>query len=182
MAEKIKRKFGELLTSKTELKEEPIDEYARSKELIDKFLLLPKIYSGREVKLEVDFVGQAFPASKSLCSSFNLDYGRTIGVKVKIKKPKVDTDAFEYIFIGEDKLDAYFSLKQQNDIEFYGKLQFSENKIDDARANFVRKEYYVGGMTSVSMLAMGVKDILGEKRIIEADGRTIIKLTKILNQ
>lgn len=88
LAEKIQRKFDELL-SKRETDKPFEDEYAQTKELVTKFLLLPKVYSGREVKLEVDFDGQPFPASKSLCSSFNLDYGRTIGVKIKIKKPEL---------------------------------------------------------------------------------------------
>lgn len=181
LAEKIGRKFNELLTTKTELEEPSKDEYANSKHLIDKFLLLPKIYSGREIKLEVDFIGQPFPASKSLCSSFNLDYGKTIGVKVEIKKPKIDDNALEYVFIDEGNLDAYFSLQRQNDIQIYGKLQFSENKIDDLRANFVRKEYYVGGISSIFASPSVQRALWGERISIEADGRTIVKLTKILD-
>ncbi len=180
LAQKVKRRFDELLIQKEEAKPTGEDEYSKSKELIDRFLLLPRVYSGHEAKLEVNFVGQPFPASKLLCSSFNLGYGETIGVAIEIKKPEGQKDAIPYLFIAEDSLTNYFALKQRNSIEIYGRLQFSENEIDNIRANFVRKAYYVGGIaTGVSF---GYQNLLGEAKIIEADGAVIIRLTKILSK
>ena len=73
LAEKLKRKFDELLSSKGPKSDLSADEYENSKILIGKFLLLPKVYSGRVIKLKVDFLANPFPASKSLCSNFNLE-------------------------------------------------------------------------------------------------------------
>jgi hypothetical protein len=180
LEQKIRRRFNELLAAKTEEKE--FDDYAHSKELIHKFLLLPEIYSGREIKLEVDFVGQPFPASKSLCSNFNLAFGRTIGVKVRIKKPQIDVDEnlFEYIIIGENNINDYFSLQKNNNIEIYGNLQFSENDIDKVEAKFVRKVYHI--MPSASPYSIISIPLGGKREVVEADGRIIIKLTKILKE
>ena len=180
LTQKVKRRFDELLTQKEEAKPTGEDEYSQSKELIDRFLLLPKVYSGHEVKLEVNFAEQPFPASKLLCSSFNLGYGETIGVSIEIKNPEVDKDTIPYVFIAEDTLSDYFALKQRNNIELYGKLQFSENEIDNIRANFVRHVYYVGGAVTTAL--WGYQNPLIETKIIQADGTVIIRLTKILSK
>jgi hypothetical protein len=182
LAEKLKRKFDVLLQSKKEKREHSTDEYINSKEIISKFLLLPKVYSGREVKLKINLVSSPFPVSKSLSSNFNLEYGKTIGVRIEIKEPSVD-DAFKYIFIDEGNINRFFSLRQQEDIEVYGKLQFSENKIENVKANFVRQEYYTGGIVSCLTPIYNVelqKELFGERKIIEAEGSIIIKLTRII--
>jgi hypothetical protein len=175
LEQKIRRKFDELLAAKTEEKE--VDEYNQSKKIIHKFLLLPKLYSGHEIKLQVE-LGEPFPASKSLCSNFNLEFGKTIGVKAEIKKPDITDNPFEYIFIdGEDNLHDYFSL-QKNNIEIYGKLQFSGDVFDNVRANFVRKEFSYLGSYMITTFPRNWGQV--KKTVVEPDGRIIIKLTKIL--
>ncbi|MCJ7600687.1 MAG: DUF4062 domain-containing protein [Desulfobulbaceae bacterium] len=187
LVEKLKRKFDELLTSKKLSPDTSADEYENSKKIIGKFLLLPKVYTGQVIKLKVDFLGNAFPASKSLCSNFNLEYGKTIGVKVKIKAPLLEDDVIEYVFVDEGNLDDFFSLQHLNDQEVYGKLQFSVNRIEELEANFVKKEYYVGGAIFMSTsLPSGLMNepmrSLGERRVVEAEGRVIIKLTEFIDR
>ncbi len=190
LVEKLKRKFDELLTSKELSPDTSADEYENSKKIIGKFLLLPKVYSGQVIKLKVEFLGNAFPASKSLCSNFNLEYGKTIGVKIKIRAPLLEDDAIEYVFVNEGNLDDFFSLQHRNDVEVYGKLQFSENRIEELKANFVRKEYYVAGGTTFLSTSLSVglmdaetrKSLIGERRVVEAEGRVIIKLTEIIDR
>jgi hypothetical protein len=184
LTEKLKRKFNELLTSKSPKSDILTNEYENSKETINKFLLLPKVYSGQMVKLRIDFLDNPFPASKLLCSSFNLEYGKTIGAKIKIKAPSLESDAFNYVFIDEGNLNDYFSLSQKNDVEVYGKLQFSEDKIEKLKANFIRKEYYVGGLTSLSLRldAATQRAMFGEKRVVEAEGSVIIKLHEMIKK
>lgn len=75
LIQKVNRRLGELLSQKKENNTSDEDEYSKSKNLIAKFLLLPKRYSGNELTLKVDFLGEPFPASKMLCYRFNLDYG-----------------------------------------------------------------------------------------------------------
>ena len=183
LAEKLKRKFDDLLSSKKAKPDTLIDEYSNYREIIGKFLLLPKVYSGREVKLKINFLANPFPASKSLCSNFNLEYGKTIGVKVKIKEPVLEDDSIEYVFIDEGNLNDYFSLRQYEDVEVYGKLQFSENKVENVKASFVKKEYY-----SVAPLSFGIMDVeshgrlFGEKTVVEAEGRIILMITKVITK
>jgi len=187
LVNKVKRRFDELLSRKEQLEQPVKDEYSLSKELIDKFLLVPKIYSGHEVKLEVDFIGEPFSASKALCSSFNLDYGQTIGAQITIKKPQLDEDVINYVFIDERNLNDYLSLKERKNVGIYGKLQFSEGQINNVRANFVRREYYVGGISSADVVSSALfglpsRSLMGERKIIEAEGTIIVKLTEILQK
>lgn len=178
LVQKVKRRFDELLTQREESLPIEEDEYSQSKKLIESFLLLPRMYSGREAKVEVDFVGLPFPASKSLCSSFNLGFGKTIGIAIKIKKPQISQDAIPYVFIDEDNVADYFALEGQNNIEMYGKLQFSDDRIDDVRAHFVREEYYLMATPEVS----SIQNVLGRRHVVEADGHIIFKLTEVLSK
>jgi hypothetical protein len=180
LVQKVKRRFDELLT-RMEQSEKPVaDEYADSKELIEKFLLVPKILSGDEVKLTVDFIGEPFPVSKALCSSFNLDYGKTIGVPVAIKKPKLEENAFDYVFIMERDLTDYLSLKSQKNVEIYCRLQFSEDEVNNVRANFVRREEYYVEVTNPVAFEGSPESFLGRKKITEADGTIILQVIDIL--
>lgn len=87
----------------------------------------------------------------------------------------------EYVFIDESILTDYFFLQKQNSIEIYGKLQFSENTIDNVEASFVRQEYFsVPARSHFLMGAGGIKELIGETKIVEAEGKIIVKLTKIV--
>jgi hypothetical protein len=186
LIQKIKRKFDELLAGKVESKPKEDDEYGISKETIQRFLLLPKTYSGKEVKLKVDFIGEPFPAAKVLCSHFNLDYGQTIGIPININIPKIQVSSFQNVFLDGNNISEYYKLGHKNDIEIYTKLQFSEERIIQIKANFVRKEYDVFHLfpeeyqrfnSSLSVFPRGLKT---ERRVEEAEGTIIAKLTKIL--
>lgn len=72
LTSKLSRKFHELLTPKKTSKKK--DDYIGTKQLLKSFFLVPKAYSGREIKLKITFEDGAMPASKMLCNSFNLEY------------------------------------------------------------------------------------------------------------
>jgi Domain of unknown function (DUF4062) len=86
LKEKLQRDLKRLLTEKPSLEANP-DEYVISKQIIDLFFLTPKRYSGREIRVTVQFKGPPFPASKKLCNAFNLEFGETIGRPIKIVRP-----------------------------------------------------------------------------------------------
>jgi hypothetical protein len=169
------------------------DEYSKSKKLIAKFLLLPKLYSGKELALKVDFLGEPFPASKMLCYRFNLDYGQTIGLPIKIIQPEIADDSLQYIYLDKEKAIQYLDLQQKSNIEVLAKLQFSEETIEKIYANFTKKIYDVYVMseeyqsiysTLPNYVTAGASTPLGwrtEKRIEEAEGSIIAKLTEFLN-
>lgn len=136
LSEKLKRKFNELLTKQQE-NGSIVDEYSNSKDIIKKACLLPKVYSGKEIKLKIILKGQPFPASKSICESFNLEYGKTIGVELKIIEPKLDEAVFEHIFISYKQAEEFLSLEHGQEIEVYTMILFSENNIEKVKANFI---------------------------------------------
>ena len=143
LSEKLDRRFQDLLESKSESLSNKSSIYVDSKNLIQKFLLLPKVYSGTEVKLKVDLDADPFPASRAICKSFNLDYGKTVGVKIKIKEPNLAANFSNYLFIDKDNLDEFFKQETLFDVELYVKLDWTENEVTDVKANFIRKVYDV---------------------------------------
>lgn len=71
LKEKLNRDLKRLLTAKgNAIGGSEIDEYLNSKQVIDRFLLTPKQYSGREVRLCIQFDGKPYSASKKLCAAF----------------------------------------------------------------------------------------------------------------
>lgn len=139
LSQKLKIRLDALLMPAPTAPMVVVDEFASAKDLINKFLLLPALHSGREVKLLVEFTAEAFPASKSICSHFNLDFGKTIGVPIKVNKPKLSSNPIEYVFIDDSLADQFFSLSTKADVPIYAKLQFSDSEIVDIEANFVRR-------------------------------------------
>jgi hypothetical protein len=178
LSEKLDRRFKDLLESKSESLSDKSDEYDDSKNVIEKFLLLPKLYSGTEVKLKVDLDNDPFPASRAICKSFNLDYGKTIGIKIKIKEPHLTANFANYLFIDEANLDEFLKQKSLSDAEIYVKLEWTENEVTDVKANFIRKVYDVVQYPSfLSTSSFG--NIPGfEKEVVEAEGTMITLLTE----
>src|SRR5215813_13125146 len=67
---------------------EPSTEFAEAAELLRLFSLTPYRFSGNQVTLTVAFNGHAYPASRELCKSFNLQYGDTVGASIRLLKPE----------------------------------------------------------------------------------------------
>lgn len=172
LCEKLKRKFDELLIIKAP-KEKITDEYENSKLVIDRFLLVPKAFSGKEIKLKVNFKSEPFPASKDICSAFSLDYGRTIGVEINILTPKIKDVPIKYLFIDYNKLDTFWVIQKNKEIELYAQLQFSEEAITNEKANFFERTYL-----DSSTLVLSVGTGLGYKTI-KAEGYVLLKLTDV---
>lgn len=172
LCEKLKRKFDELLIIKAP-KEKITDEYENSKLVIDRFLLVPKAFSGKEIKLKVNFKSEPFPASKDICTAFSLDYGRTIGVEINILTPKIKDVPIKYLFIDYNKLDTFWDIQKNKEIELYAQLQFSEEPITNEKANFIERTY----LDSSTLVFSGVTG-LGYKTI-KAEGCVLLKLTDV---
>lgn len=186
LTEKLKRKFDELLLIKS-IDSKATDEFQTAKTIIDRFLLVPKAFSGKEIKLKINFKSDPFPASKAICSSFSLDYGKTIGVEIDIINPKESGKNFKYLFIDYYKLDSFWEVQKNKEVEIYAQLQFSEEPISNQKANFVEETYaYFDTNTmekSGSLGFSGYSGITGIKTgTIKAEGHIILKLTDIPKQ
>jgi hypothetical protein len=166
LQDKLKRKFDEVLKKKQI--EETINEYSKSKKIIDRFLLVPKVYSGKEILLKGNFLSPPFPASKEICSTFSLEYGKTIGIEIFIIEPSIKDNYFKYLFTDYSNIDRFLSIPADKEVEFYGQLQFSEYPINNQKANFIDVTYSYLDMSLYggSGLGMGTKTVKAEGSII----------------
>lgn len=177
LAERLKIDFHRLLTKKESEKEEKVNEYGNSEDKIHKFILLPKVYSGKEIRLKLKFNKEPFPASKSVCNAFNLIYGATIGYSIEFIIPKIKEKFTEYAFITEELVDNLFKIEDRNDVEVYAKLLFSETNIAEYKANFVGEtRYYISD--AISNIGYLSSDF--GKTTISAEGSMILLITKIV--
>lgn len=185
LIEKLKRRFNQLLSKKEKLNEIQINEYDNSKNIIDKFILLPKLFSGKEIKIKIKLIEDPFPASSNICEEFNLNFGGTLGYKINIILPKINENPFQYIFITKDLVGDILKINNKNKIEVYAKILFSKNTIDKYRANFIKKEVSFFPAATASKLSF-FDSIYGKSlyeaytETIEGEGSIILLLTKIL--
>jgi hypothetical protein len=145
LVEKLTRDFKKHFVSKVPDEQPKANEEAYEKSLtaLKGFRLTPKRFNGYEVRLRVSFYGSVFPASRSLCQRFNLDYGFAIGAYFHIREPKM-TDVTEgtwEIYAAGNHVDRFTALVQEKDVELYARLQFSEEDVKSNHAEFLGRHY-----------------------------------------
>jgi hypothetical protein len=165
LQEKLKRKFDDVLKRKQS--EDATNEYEKSKTIINRFLLVPKAYSGREILVKGRFMSGPFPASKAICSAFNFEYGKTIGIDVFITEPDNTANHLQYVFTDYSNIDRFLGISIEDELEFYCQLQFSENPVSSEKANFKDVTY---SYMNMSFNATGM-----ESKTIKAEGAIILK-------
>ena len=138
LVDKLNRQFKKYLDEKKDdLKK--ADDYEQSNKVIKRFFLTPKTFSGREIKLQINIIGEPFPASQELCIKFGLDYGRTIGNRIKILKPVLNKSLnnFRFIFIENKQIDTFLELDKEKDYDIYARILFHEDKISSLKTTFM---------------------------------------------
>jgi hypothetical protein len=183
LGEKIRRDFRRVLGSPHRGVAEGVEtEYDESKEAINKFLLIPKAVSGREILLEVEFKGKPFPASRDICSAFNLGFGATVGVSIDIVEPKGFSDSdLSHLFIGAKSLDDLWPVKKGDRKHVYAKLQFTEKEISSIRTRFKSetRTYIKNTLLDKNILAGLTADPFEKETVhLEAEGNVILLFTK----
>jgi|SRR5690625_4663332 len=182
LGEKIRRDFRRVIgPPQGDLAATAKIEFDESKEAIEKFLLVPKAVSGREVLLEVEFSGKPFPASRDICSAFNLSFGATVGIPIDIKNPQGFRDAdLGHLFVSAKSLDSLWPVKKGDRLYIYAKLQFTEREIDSIRTRF-KSETQTRYKTifSHNISSALSNDLLGEETVyLKAEGNVILLFTK----
>jgi hypothetical protein len=170
LKEKLKRDLDKLLTQKDQAPETTTDEILMSKQIIEKFLLVPKALSGREIRMKVKLVGKAFAASKALCSAFNLEFGRTIGRTIKVIEPSGYNDAgLQELYATSKQVDAILDKPQDSELDLYAKLQFAERGVGRIIASYKSEYSYDEG------------ESYGEPGLVydPADGKIILLFSKM---
>lgn len=182
LVQKVKLSLDILLDRNVD-KIQDLDIIKRSSEIISKFLLMPKAYSGRSVDIKVRITGDPFPASKPVCDHFNLKYGATVGVSITIEEPTVDRFT-NYLFIEQEKYETITIEKEQT---YYIKaiLKFTENLINSFKARFVREEHVSYYLASANTFLMGTGKLSmfipkEEKVVYEPEGTIIVLLHDVI--
>jgi len=134
LKEKLGRDLKRLLTQK-QVEESNADEYIASKHVIDRFLLTPKQFSGREVRVCVKFKGKPFPASKKLCAAFNLEFGETIGRTIEIVKPEgYKNSGLDELYSSSKHADTIINPPNLSQLDLCAKLQFADKEVASVSA------------------------------------------------
>ncbi len=184
LAEKLGRKFDELLTKKSAESSKLDNDFNRSKDILQKFLLLPKEFTGREVKLKIRLEGEPFPASKAICKSFSLNYGRTLGVRIKMKLPLIKDEAFNYLFVDSKQAEDFMKIEKDIEFDIYAALNFSEDNIASIRAHFVSKTstvYYANdSIFQLNTYGLNQNLLPTKTETIQAEGQIILILKDIV--
>ena len=138
IGEKLRRDFMRITGGSSKEGGDIFDEeIENSKEYIDKFLLIPKEVSGKEILLDVEFSGKPFPASRGICNAFNLDFGATVGVSVNIKKPDGYNESdLSHLLVSANNIDRIWPIEKGDRHLIYSKLQFIEREVDSIRTRF----------------------------------------------
>jgi hypothetical protein len=131
------------------------DEYLNSKQVIDRFLLTPKQYSGREVRLCIQFDGKPYFASKKLCTAFNLEFGETVGRKIIILKPEGYKNAgLDELYASSKYTDTILGSDDRSQLDLYAKLQFADKEVTRVSARY-KSELIMNRQKNISLPSLG---------------------------
>jgi hypothetical protein len=144
LAEKLKRDFSKQLQPKEPETTESDAEFDKTLAIVKRFMLLPKVVSGREIRLRVAFNSGVFPAARGLCKAFNLQYGNTVGSCMNVRHPTgSDMRHFREVYASAHNVDSFLELVESKEpVDLYARLQFSEEDVPATQAQFFGESYY----------------------------------------
>jgi hypothetical protein len=131
---KLDRRFAELFPQKE--KALKLDDYKNTQKIVNHFFLVPKAYTGREIKLKVRFGQQLKPASKVMCDLFNFEFGQTIVEEIEILHPSFDFANFKRIIIEYNQYTDFIKLDYSKEYEVFARILFKEEKAKSITTNF----------------------------------------------
>jgi hypothetical protein len=180
LVNQLRRDFQRLLTSKQE-REGPVDTFAESKAVLQRFCLLPKDTSGTEIRLKVRLQGQPYPASKLICEAFNLDFGSTIGIEAPIVQPEGFRDSgIDHLYVDAKQADAILGDEKGKVLDIWAKVQFADLKAVQERARFTReRELKLPPELSVLESLTNLGSVLAAHEVVhEPDAKLILLFTR----
>ena len=199
LAEKLDRKFNELLSTLKKEATSEIDEYEQARKFINLFLLAPGAYSNKEIKLVVKKIGEPFSASKSICENFNFEYGKTVILPIKVVTPKIEDKYLEHLLAGHIFAEKLVETEVNKTLEIYAALRFTPLTVPNIKSNFYptfntkyieNPSYYGGSLRGLSSTG-SVPNLIGSgysvndkpyiktQERIEGEGKIILELKEI---
>ncbi len=138
LAEKLKTVFAKHFAPVVEKTGTPESAFEPTLALVRRFRLLPNTVIGREIRVEIVPRPVVFPASRALCQAFNWEYGRTIGVYMRIQKPIAkDMAGFKDIYATGLSADKFLPLVEaRKPIDIYARLQFTPDDVRNVPGQF----------------------------------------------
>lgn len=179
LVEKLRRDLRRHL-DRTTSQEESRDEYEEASDAITKFLLVPKLMSGREVRVDLIISGEPFAASREMCHAFNLPFGATVGVSVNIMKPKgFKESGLKHLFVPPKLIDVFLPVYHHEKRSVFAKLEFADVKISDVQTRFSPTKTEVPAKIVFDSNEPDIPDYIPARTIHHpAEGKVILLLTK----
>ena len=146
LADKLRRDFARYFESRKAEPEERKDKFDATLKIVQRFLLMPKTILGWEALFRLSFYGKPYPASRTLCKAFNLEYGGTIGVTIIVQEPRLskkETVPFRELYATGRRADTLINLvAEKSPMELYARMQFAEEDVHHVRGVFFGYTYY----------------------------------------
>jgi hypothetical protein len=169
LAIKIERDIIRLMEEKgiviNEEKFEPLSDNAKTLEIINKFNLMPKKFSGKEIELIVEFTSAPITIQKPKCDALKLTYGASLSRRIKIIEPNDNSlKNFRFLkdLLAEDELCEFlYNAKPSQNYKIIAKLSFG------CEQEFIQN--------SGSKLLSGITSIFNPPPIIDLDTKERIE-------
>lgn len=176
LAAKVRRDLERHIAPRANTEPSP-DEFSTSDAKLKTFMLIPKSVAGTEIRLRVQASEKPYPASRAVCQAFNLEFGGTVGVPIKILEPAgVEFGDLPDLYISGKHASELLPIAKGDVLDGYMKMHFSSKEIEEVRARFrPRTEYpnYVYGRSVA-------EEMLGDPVHYKADSRLALELSKTL--
>jgi len=175
LAAKIKRDLERMVPTKDVTAATPTtdpDEFDLSRRHLERFWLLPQSISGTETRLVFKVTGKPYPASRAICEAFNLQFGATVGLPVKLITPaKVDLDDLPDLYASQKIADSLLPVAVGDTLDGYVKLHFFGKEVPVVQAKYRTR-------TSYSSMIYGAMSGMAEPVTHEADSQLAFELSK----
>ncbi|MFH1289056.1 MAG: DUF4062 domain-containing protein [bacterium] len=135
LSNKLSNRFSILLTK---LNPEPIQEKDKSKGILQKFIVMPKILSGFEIECKLKINSSPFPLSNEICRNFNFQFGETAGFGIEFIDPKIKENPIDLLVVEKYLFDDFIKNSKSED-EFSVELLFSKNSAEKISTFFNKK-------------------------------------------
>ncbi|NQT74191.1 MAG: DUF4062 domain-containing protein [Chloroflexi bacterium] len=172
LVEKLRRDFSRHFEAPSAEPSKQPDEFDITLNLVQDFLIMPKKVIGREARFCISFFDEPYPASRSLCEAFKMEYGMTVGSHITIEQPQFSRKRlpFQELYATGVRAEIFLELARTNrkSIELYARLQFSEQDVRRIQGEFFGHSY-------------SVDEIFGDPFIkyVPAEGKSILLFTKV---
>jgi hypothetical protein len=126
---------------------QPSVEPEHTMKILDKFNLMPVIYSGSEVELIARFSGQPKQVSQSKCQALHLQFGISISRPIQIIHPPAIQKRFDFLdrlFAEYEGCEFLYETPEDKELKLVAKLAFGEERTEVFQPNSYAFPMFLG--------------------------------------